>query len=108
MYNFKDLKNYNIIISYDDDNHYKRIFVNGIYVGFSDDPADLITTAAKLIDITKPTLSETIYITDIDDEQIADIINDYFSESVKINLESQLAVINHNISELIKIIKSKI
>jgi hypothetical protein len=105
----EELKNYNVIITYNDDNHPSDVFVNGMYEGYLGDELTLIENllAAGARVGKRPIIKREVWLFDLPEltDEETDQINNFFMGATIITLDQQVAIINRDYKGLLKLIK---
>ena len=107
----EELKNYNRIITYNDDNHDSIVFINGEKAGSLEDELGCLAEVIKIAQESEPKIIKTrnISISDFPEEEgFADkeleMIDDFFYSVLVLDPKQETAIINRDYKELLKLI----
>lgn len=96
--NVGNLENYTRIITYNDDNHGIRVYVNGIYI---DDMDDGIDAAIRLIIAGQDTIrtnqivTADVYLPDAEGtDEVLDRVHNLLCQAMKLTPEQEIAILN--------------
>ena len=100
----EELENYTRVISYDDDNHGIRIFVNGVYI---DDMDNRIDAAVHILiagqDTTRANqiITADVYLPDLEEtDKVVDRVHELLCQAVKLTPEQETAILNKDYKSL--------
>ena len=100
----EELENYTRVISYDDDNHGVRIFVNGVYI---DDMDNRIDAAVHILiagqDTTRANqiVTADVYLPDLEEtDEVIDRVHELLCQAVKLTPEQETAILNQKYNEI--------
>ena len=100
----EELENYTRVISYDDDNHGVRIFVNGVYI---DDMDNRIDAAVRILMAGQGTtranqiVTADVYLPDLEEtDEVVDKVHELLCQAVKLTLEQETAILNQKYNEI--------
>ena len=94
----EELENYTRVISYDDDNHGVRIFVNGVYIDDMDNRIDAavhIFIAGQGTTRANQIVTADVYLPDLDEtDEVVDRVHELLCQAVKLTPEQETAILN--------------
>lgn len=100
----EELENYTRVISYDDDNHGVRIFINGIYIDDMDNRIDAavhILMAGQDTTRANPIVTADVYLPDLEEtDEVVDRVHELLCQTVKLTPEQETAILNQKYSEI--------
>lgn len=104
-----ELKNYNRIITYDDDNHDSIVFINGERAGSLEDELNCLSEVIKIAQESEPKEIRTrnLNVCDIPEEftdQEVEKLDDFFYSVLVLTPEQELAIFNRDYKKLFEII----
>lgn len=109
--NIEELENYNRIITYNDDNHDSIVFINGERAGSLEDELSCLAEVMKIAQESEPKIIKTrnIYIFDFSEEESfteeeVERIDDFFYSVMVLTPKQEIAIINRDYKELLKLI----
>lgn len=105
----ENLKEYNRIITFDDDNHRPDIYINGSVICSLEDELEAVERVfiAGTMREAKPTISKRVYICDLPEEvteKEIDRICTFFSSSAIITAEQEVALWNDDYKTFLELI----
>lgn len=102
----EELKNYNRLIVYDDDNHAMRVFVNGIFItdlGLGMNAALELVSAGQDCPIDKTFTTVDVYYPALCEdfgEEVATNVHDLLAITMKLTPEQEVNIINKNYAKI--------
>lgn len=106
----EELKNYNRIITYNDDNHDSIVFINGEKAGSLEDELGCLAEVMKIAQESEPKIIKTrnVYIFDFPEEDFTEEeverIDDFLYNVLILEPKQETAIINEDYKELLKLI----
>lgn len=104
MINVEDLENFTRVISYNDDNHGIRIYVNGRFI---DDMDNGLEAAVHILiagqDSTRANciLTADVYLPEVEgSDEIADKVHDILCQAQTLTAEQEVAIINQTYEKI--------
>lgn len=100
----EELENYTRVISYDDDNHGVRIFINGVYIDDMDNRIDAavhILMAGQNIIRANQIVTADVYLPDLEEtDEVVDRVHELLCQAVKLTPEQETAILNQKYNEI--------
>ena len=100
----EELENYTRVISYDDDNHGIRIFVNGVYIDDMDNRIDAavhILMAGQNTTRANQIVTADVYLPDLEEtDEVVDRVHELLCQAVKLTPEQETAILNQKYNEI--------
>ena len=100
----EELENYTRVISYDDDNHGVRIFVNGVYIDDMDNRIDAavhILIAGQGTTRANQIVTADVYLPDLEEtDEVIDRVHELLCQAVKLTPEQETAILNQKYNEI--------
>lgn len=100
----EELENYTRVISYDDDNHGVRIFVNGVYIDDMDNRIDAavhILIAGQNSTRANQIVTADVYLPDLEEtDEVVDRVHELLCQAVKLTPEQETAILNQKYNEI--------
>ena len=100
----EELENYTRVISYDDDNHGVRIFVNGVYIDDMDNRIDAavhILIAGQNTARANQIVTADVYLPDLEEtDEVIDRVHELLCQAVKLTPEQETAILNQKYNEI--------
>ena len=100
----EELENYTRVISYDDDNHGVRIFVNGVYIDDMDNRIDAavhILMAGQNTTRANQIVTADVYLPDLEETgEVVDRVHELLCQAVKLTPEQETAILNQKYNEI--------
>lgn len=100
----EELENYTRVISYDDDNHGVRIFVNGVYIDDMDNRIDAavhILMAGQNTTRANQIVTADVYLPDLEEtDEVVDRVHELLCQAVKLTPEQETAILNQKYNEI--------
>lgn len=100
----EELENYTRVISYDDDNHGVRIFVNGVYIDDMDNRIDAavhILIAGQNTTRANQIVTADVYLPDLEEtDKVVDRVHELLCQAVKLTPEQETAILNQKYNEI--------
>lgn len=100
----EELENYTRVISYDDDNHGVRIFVNGVYIDDMDNRIDAavhILMAGQNTTRANQIVTADVYLPDLEEtDEVVDKVHELLCQAVKLTPEQETAILNQKYNEI--------
>lgn len=100
----EELENYTRVISYDDDNHGVRIFVNGVYIDDMDNRIDAavhILIAGQNTTRANQIVTADVYLPDLEEtDEVVDRVHELLCQAVKLTPEQETAILNQKYNEI--------
>lgn len=100
----EELENYTRVISYDDDNHGVRIFVNGVYIDDMDNRIDAavhILIAGQNTTRANQIVTADVYLPDLEEtDEVVDRVHELLCQAVKLTPEQEIAILNQKYNEI--------
>ena len=100
----EELENYTRVISYDDDNHGVRIFVNGVYIDDMDNRIDAavhILIAGQGTTRANQIVTADVYLPDLEEtDEVVDRVHELLCQAVKLTPEQETAILNQKYNEI--------
>ena len=94
----EELENYTRVISYDDDNHGVRIFVNGVYIDDMDNRIDAavhILIAGQNTTRANQIVTADVYLPDAEGiDEVLDRLHNLLCQAMKLTPEQEVAILN--------------
>ena len=94
----EELENYTRVISYDDDNHGVRIFVNGVYIDDMDNRIDAavhILIAGQNTTRANQIVTADVYLPDAEGtDEVLDRVHNLLCQAMKLTPEQEVAILN--------------
>ena len=100
----EELENYTRVISYDDDNHGVRIFINGVYIDDMDNRIDAavhILMAGQNTTRANQIVTADVYLPDLEEtDEVIDRVHELLCQAVKLTPEQETAILNQKYNEI--------